>query len=228
MIISWENKMIEIKVPEWFLKTKEINSLNCNQTYKDTLRNKLGIKFSSQTDSKSILLDIASRGGAKPRYETSLYIRLCSCTNKNYIQFDKDFNKKIRELRPDWFLPRSLRTENKKIKLLSLAKNKKPRPSHKEKLYRDFCCYTNKKNKRYDKVFDKKIRRLRPDWFLTRPEVAAINKKKILSLKTKPKRSTKLGVALKNYISKSSQAYDANFNKQVHELKPHWFTQINN
>jgi hypothetical protein len=80
----------------------------------------------------------------------------------------------------------------------------------------------NKKNKRYDKKFDKKIRSLRPDWFLTRSDFAKINKKKILSLKTKPKRSTKLGIALKNYISKSSQAYDSHFNKQI-RLKTNWF-----
>jgi hypothetical protein len=198
-----------------------------NSSYKDICKC-FDFLQKKPTDSKSILLAIASCGGEKPHYKTSLYIRLCSCTNKKNIQFDKEFNKKIRELRPDWFLPRSLRTENKKNKLLSLAKNKKPRPSHKDKLYRDFCCYTNKKNKRYDKVFDKKIRSLRPDWFLTRPEVADINKNKILSLRTKPKRSTKLGVALKNYISKSSQAYDAHFNKQVRKLKPYWFTHLAN
>ena len=192
-----------------------------NSSYKSICKY---FKFTSrlQRDTKLILLTLAECGGKKPHHTTSLYVRLCSCTNKNNNQFDKDFNKKIRELRPDWFLPRSLKTENKKNKLLSLAKNKKPRPSHHDKIYRDFCCYTNKKNKRYDKKFDKKIRSLRPDWFNTKSDIAQINKNKILSLKTKPKRSTKLGIALKNYISKSSQAYDAHFNKQI-RLKPDWF-----
>lgn len=174
-------------------------------------------------DTKMMLLALAECGGKKPHYKTSLYIRLCSCTNKNNIQFDKDFNKKIRELRPDWFLPRSLKTEIKKNKLLSLAKNKKRRPSHKDKIYRDFCCYTNKKNKRYDKEFDKKIRSIRPDWFNTRSDIAQINKNKIFLLETKPKRKTKLGNALKNYTSKSSYAYDKKFHEQIKKLKPDWF-----
>jgi hypothetical protein len=182
-------------------------------------------KFEKATfkNTKSILLAIAECGSPRPHYATSLYIMLCSFTNKNNIQYDKDFNDKIRSTRPEWFVPRTRKSEVKKNKLLSLAKNKKPRPTHKDKLYRELCDYTNKNNTSYDEDFDKKIRKLRPDWFYTRSDIAKINKIKILNLKIKPKRSNKLGIALKNYISKSSQAYDPYFTRQVRILKPNWF-----
>ncbi len=175
------------------------------------------------TDSKAILLGIAECGGSRPHYSTSLYTRLKSCTNKKNKQYDGDFDNKIRKLRPDWFLPRSYKSKIKKNKLLILAKNNKPRPNHRNKLYGEFCSYTNKKNKSYDDKFTKKIKKIRPDWFLTRSDVAAINKGKILSLKKKPKRPAKLAIALKNYICTSSQAYDPRFKKLVFKLKPNWF-----
>ena len=98
---------------------------NINSNYKEICKC-FDFLQKKTTDSKLILLSIASCGGEKPHYKTSLYIRLCSCTNESNIQFDKDFNKKIRELRPDWFLPRSLKTEIKKNKLLSLRSELRP------------------------------------------------------------------------------------------------------
>lgn len=177
----------------------------------------------NKKDSKEILLSIAECGGPRPHYSTALYARLKSCTNKKNKSYDKCFDNKIRKLRPDWFFSRSYKSKIKKNKLLILAKNNKPRPNHRNKLYRDFCSYTNRKNKSYDDKFSKKLKRLRPDWFLTRSDVAKINKEKILSLKIKPKRPTKLAIALKNYICSASQAYDPRFKKLVFKLKPNWF-----
>lgn len=179
-------------------------------------------RFAKKTfkNSKSILLAMAECGNPRPHYSTSLYIMLRSFTNKNNIKYDKDFDDKIRNIRPDWFVRKS---EDKKNELLSLAKNKKSRPNHKDKLYRELCNYTNKNNKSYDENFDKNIRKLSPHWFLTRSDIAETNKIKILNLKIKPKRSSKLGIALKNYTSKSSQAHDSDFTKQIKILKPNWF-----
>jgi len=183
--------------------------------------------FKNKTNNKKILLSMARKKKPRPHYRTNLYTYLQSCTNKNNRLYDEVFSKKIKSLRPDWFVKRQTITKQKKDYLIMLARKKKPRPTHLDKIYRDFCSYTNKKNKVYDECFSNLIRKLRPDWFFTRSDLSGIKKQNIIKLakqvKKKPNRSNPLGVAVKNYCNKSSHAYDKNFCILIKKLRPDWF-----
>ena len=112
---------------------------------------------------------------------------------------------------------------NKKL-LLEMAKNGKDKPSCKTKLGWALYNYTYKSSGSYDPVFDKQIRKLRPDWFVS---TSKQNKKLLLEIakngKDKPSRKTKLGGVLYNYTYKSSDSYDPVFDKQIRKLRPDWF-----
>jgi hypothetical protein len=179
------------------------------------------------SSNKKLLLSLARRGRPKPSYKTSLYAYLCSCTNKSNCLYDDVFSESIRNIRPDWFVRRQEITRKKKENLIKIAKKMMPRPNHSEASYRDLFSYTNKNSKAYDKDFDTLIRKLRPDWFYTRTRLSQIKKQNILKLakerKPKPSRNHVLGIAIKNYTNKSSQAYDSNFEAEIKKLRPDWF-----
>jgi hypothetical protein len=80
--------------------------------------------------------------------------------------YDAKFHKKMKKLRPDWFLSQSEVADQKKKQLIKMAKNGENRPSHdKTRLGQALSNYTRKSSHVYDPVFDKTIRKLRPDWF---------------------------------------------------------------
>ena len=189
--------------------------------------------FTSQTEisdnKKKQLLEKARNGEPRPVYaKHPLGIILHKYTNKNNGSYDPIFDKQIRELRPDWFETKSERTNNKKKQLLEMAKNGEPRPvSEKHILGVPLMCYTNKKNKCYDPIFDKQIRELRPDWF----ENTTIGKKQQLlemarNGEPRPVQGKHvLGAVLCNYTRLKSDCYDPIFNKQILELRPDWFKE---
>ena len=91
-------------------------------------------------------------------------------TDKKHNSYDEKFDKKIRELRPDWFITQSQKVIEKKKKLLKIAKQGLPRPSQRskdpeEKVYGKALCRYIGNECCYDEIFAKKIRELRPDWF---------------------------------------------------------------
>jgi len=199
---------------------------NINTNYKSLYRL---FDFTNKkiSNNKKILLSMAREKRSRPHYKTSLYAYLKSCTNKNNPLYDGEFSKNIRSLRPDWFVTKQSITKQKKDYLIMLAKKNKPRPNHLNKIYRDFCSYTNKRNKAYDEKFSNLVRKIRPDWFFTRSDLSAIKKQSIVKLakqgKNKPSRKNVLGIAIKNYCSKSSPAYDKKFFTLIKKLKPDWF-----
>ena len=174
-------------------------------------------------ENKIELFNIARNGETRPVQKIhKLGIVLCHYTNPNSSSYDPEFDKEIRELRPDWFDV----TKEYKIELLKVARNEETRPiAGKHKLGSALCWYTNPKSKSYDPAFDKEIRKLRPDWFVN---TAKENKIELLKVarneETRPiARKHKLGSALCWYTNPKSESYDPVFDKEIRELRPDWF-----
>ena len=139
------DKQMSGLVPSWFVHPSEI------------------------TDSKKQqLLEVAKNGEPRPSYNKhSLGIVLSHYTKLGNDCYDPVFDKKIRKLRPDWFLSQSDIANNKKKQLIQIAICGDSRPSQsKHPLGVVLSQYTNSNNLCYDPIFDKEIRKLRPDWFV--------------------------------------------------------------
>lgn len=194
-------KIMELLCPVWFKNSANIN--------------------------KEKLLQIAKNGGERPnQHKDVLGVRLCDYCNKNTKSYDIEFDKQIRKLRPDWF---SYSIRDNQLQLLVLAKQNKPRPKQREgHLGVALCSYTQKTSKCYNKLFDEEIRKLRPDWFVTKEMLAEDKKKQLIIMaKTGCKRpssdTTKIGSALLSYTRKTHGSYDEQFNKKIRKLRPDWF-----
>ena len=111
------------------------------------------------------------RSHSTDKEEASLSWSLRNYMNKSHRSYDRDFEKKIMAAAPEWFTTVAEKIETKKKLLLKIAKNgqAKPTVSNKDdkikKLAVTLSSYTNKSQRGYDAKFDKKIRKLRPDWF---------------------------------------------------------------
>lgn len=118
--------------------------------------------------------------------------------------------------------------ERKMRFLLDMARKGDPRPSQKTKIGRSLSDYTSPSNSSYRPGFHRKIKRIRPDWFLSQTEIAAQKKSELLDMARRglPRPShdkTKIGQALSNYTRKSSPAYDPEFDRKIRALRPDWF-----
>ena len=169
---------------------------------------------------KEELLQIAKSGKPRPRKITTLGSVLSNYTRKSNDCYDEDFDKEIRNLRPDWFENKCLKI---KQELLQIAKSGKPRPNNKIGVGRYLSNYINKVTNSYDEEFDKEIRNLRPDWFENKSlkikqELLQIAK----SGKPRPRKITTLGNALSHYTTKS-KSYNPDFDKEIRNLRPDWF-----
>jgi hypothetical protein len=117
--------------------------------------------------------------------------------------------------------------DQKKKKLLEMAKKGKPRPKYKNELGSALSCYTRKASKCYDPIFDKQIRKLRPDWFMSLSDIADQKKKKLLEMamngEPRPKQGTQLGRALCFYTNENNKSFCQKFNRKIRKLIPVWF-----
>jgi hypothetical protein len=104
---------------------------------------------------KQELIRLAKSGAKRPSRKTNLGQCLCHYTHKGN-SYDKDFDKLIRSLRPDWFN----KIYFKKQELIKLAKSGAKKPDRNSKIGDRLRSYL-----RNDKEFAKLIRSLRPDWF---------------------------------------------------------------
>lgn len=187
--------------------------------------------FITATHKKQKLLAMAERGEARPLPSSKdpLAKALITYIFKTGKSYDPVFDKQIRSLRPDWFVTQSALAAQKKQQLLDIAKKGEAKPYHKNNLGQALSSYTIKTSSAYDIDFEKQIRELRPDWFITKTDVAAQKKKKLLTITKKPSSRAKnrdektLGYALNSYINKNSNAYDATFDQQIRRLRPEWF-----
>jgi len=101
----------------------------------------------------------------RPHWRTKLGQAFNNYTSKSHNAYDPVFDKKIRELKPDWF--RDLAAE-KKEELLRQALAGAARPRQSENLGKALSGYVCGSASSFDTVFDRKIRKLRPDWFKKR------------------------------------------------------------
>jgi hypothetical protein len=114
----------------------------------------------------------------------------------------------------------------KKQILLEMAKRGDPRPWG-TKLGNSLVGYTWRNSPSYDPVFTKDIKKIAPEWFVTKFTIAKQKKRQLLRMakkgSPKPYHKTKLGQALGNYTRKASPSYDPVFTKDIKKIAPHWF-----
>ena len=193
------DKQIRKLTPDWFINTVDEN--------------------------KQKLLEMARNGDKKPSQKThQLGWVLWAYTNPNNSMYDYEFDKQVRKLRPDWFINT---VDEKKQQLLDMARNGEPRPNKKHPLGAMLGHYTNPNNSMYDYEFDKQIRKLRPDWFVLKSEIATQKRQQLLEIarngKPRPNQKHPLVHVLGHYTSPSSKCYNAEFDKQIRKLRPDWF-----
>jgi len=90
--------------------------------------------------------------------------------------------------------------------------------------------YTCESSSTFDPVFDKKIRKLRPDWFKSTSvkkkerllELAAIPGSKKPNRHAKDEKERKFGSALRRYTRVGGSSFDPVFDKKIRELRPGW------
>jgi hypothetical protein len=142
---------------------------------------------------------------------------------------DPNFIKEITKAAPQWFVTRSEIAHQKKLKLMELARQGKPRPNQKTHLGRALCNYTCRKCGSYDPNFTKEIQEAAPKWFASTRDVGKQNKRRLLALakkgKPRPGQKTQPGQALCRYTGKTSPSYDPFFDKQIRTKAPLWFVK---
>jgi hypothetical protein len=190
---------------------------------------------SNQSNENKIkLINMARNNKSRPNQTTRIGRALCCYTNDNSKSCDEAFNNKIRCLRPDWFVSLVDVANKKKIDLIKMAKSGSLRPNSKTKMGRALCNYTLKSSASYDKIFDSKIKKIIPVWFVSRSELANQNKQILIKMaqegKPRPKHKTKInqifiGRALFNYTNLSQDSYDKSFSKQIKKIRPDWFVK---
>ncbi len=172
---------------------------------------------------KQQLLEMARNGEDRPVQKNhSLATKLCNYTNPNIRGYEPEFDKEIRALRPDWFYNPS----QTKQQLLEMARNGEDRPvAGKHPLGYRLSSYITQGHNNYDAKFDKKIRKLRPDWFPYNPSQT---KQQLLEMARNGEgrpivRKHPLGSKLCCYTNSNNGSYDPKFDREIRELRPDWF-----
>jgi superfamily II DNA or RNA helicase len=108
------------------------------------------------------VLEMAKKGESRPNSKTALgkwlTRRLCR---------DTRFSEIVRRMRPDWFA--SNRTMSNKNALRDTAKRGDSRPKQSSTLGSALVTYVCATSNSYDPEFAEEIRKLRPDWFRSKP-----------------------------------------------------------
>lgn len=129
-------------------------------------------------------------------------------------------------MRLDWFVNQRDGSREKKELFLKMAREGKPRPKWNTKLGKCLHNYLTRSVRTYDPEFEKQLKEIRPDWFVTCYDLAKQNKVILLEMARngdpRPSRKTKLGKALSNYLS-NGNCYDAEFAAEIRKLRPDWF-----
>jgi hypothetical protein len=171
---------------------------------------------------KQELLELARSGAKKPKTISKLYRCIISYTGPKSKMYDPKFTKQIKAIRPDWFNKDPNNPSAKKQELLDLAKSGADKPLSGTKMRNYIGIYTTKSQVCYDPEFTKKIKAIRPDWFISKSHT---RKQELLELARsgakKPTKRTTIGLALIRYINK--RCYDPEFTKQIKTLRPDWF-----
>lgn len=195
---------------------------------------------------KALLLKMAKANKKKPkqtslnREEKRLAQSLSSFISKNNGAYDSEFEQKIKQIRPSWFVKK--KTVNKTI-LLEMAKQGQKRPSNCSKdpeekyLGIALMSYVSKTNCCYDAEFREQLYAINPNWFKGRKEYVAEKKERLLEMAkngeprpryqgTQDKTTRELSFSLANYTRKTRGDYDAVFTEKIKAIAPHWFMSV--
>jgi hypothetical protein len=184
--------------------------------------------FNVVNQKKQQLLEMAKNGEPRPsKTKHPLGSALSTYTNPKSDCYDPVFYKEIRELATQWFIsPSDIANQNKQ-QLLEMARNGEPRPIYKKHpLGTVLKNYT--KSTSYDPIFNKEIRELAPQWFVSRSDIANQKKQQLLEMakngEPRPNHTKHpLGQVLCSYTNPKHNSYDFIFDKEIRELAPKWF-----
>ena len=117
------------------------------------------------------------------------------------------------------------RTHQNKSELILLAKSGASKPLRNVHPLADVLRgYTDKERYAYDAVFDAKIRKLAPSWFVKTKDKKAVLLRMAEREENRPiNRKHPLGRALCSYTLISEGSYDPEFSRKIRQLAPHWF-----
>lgn len=154
-----------------------------------------------------------------------LLVALKSYRNRVGTSYDKKFVKIMSHF--GYIIKYDPKSSKKaKINLLNIAKNGKSRPRQGKRLGNQLCSYTSKLHDCYDALFDKQIRKLRPDWFICKENIQSNDKKVLLNLAKqkgeKPKTTTRLGWRLSKYLNPKDCLYDEIFKDKLIQVCSDW------
>lgn len=181
--------------------------------------------FFNQSDMKKIkIIEILRKGLPRPNWNTELGRSLYKYINIKCDSYDPSLTKQIRKLAPLWLFKQSDRANQKRQRLIKMARKGLGKPKCGTELRNILNKSTSKKSASYNPDFDKQIRKLAPIWFV---HSADENKKELIKMARKgvsrPNRRTKIGEGLSAYTRVKSKSYDPVFTKQIKKLAPHWF-----
>jgi hypothetical protein len=185
--------------------------------------------FSSEIvkQNKDTLLRMAKSKRKRPIRDTKLSRALMGYTYKNSSSYDPIFAKQIMKLAPHWFSNQTQTANRKKKILLGMAKRGEAKPKIDHPLYRRLGDYIRKSSSSYDPAFVEHIRKLAPQWLLSKSEITIQKKGELLRRakrgEAKPKIDNPIGLALREYTRKKSSIYDLAFTREIKKLAPHWF-----
>lgn len=173
---------------------------------------------------------IAKSNAPKPPYFTkgeSLGKWLSNLTTKGKPNYNAEFDKMIRDRRPDWFITQSDKANKNKENLYNIAVRSDSERLTDKRLKEQLHRYTSKNGGSYDAKFDKKIRKLAPHWFVLPVDIKKSNLFDMIK-DNRPHWKSDLGISLSRYTTKTHTAYDAEFDKKIRKLAPHWFKKGKN
>lgn len=199
-------------------------------------------------ENKRNLIQIAKTGKDKPskdfsnEREKQLYRSFHKYVNKECPQYDEEFTKKIKEVAPTWLITARDKVNQKKERLLQMAREGKDRPSPSSK-NKDVALmaiplkdYTNKSKGSYDQKFVAALQEIAPDWFLTPQRRAELKKQQIVKWAkdggNRPRRRSdvkeeeRLYTTFTNFTTRTSVCFDEEFVAELKRIRPDWFGRL--
>jgi len=159
-------------------------------------------------------------GAKRPRTNTKLGTALATYTYTGANCFDEEFDKKIREKQPHWFIKDKAEVNINIILSIPIGD---PRPEE-SYLRQALTNYTSKNAKTYRPDFDKIIKERQPTWF--RETKAKKYIECLLNVPIGEKIPKELINVLRNYTQKNNRCYRPEFDKIIREKQPTWFRKI--
>lgn len=176
-------------------------------------------------ENKKLLMEMAKGGFKRPSKSHPLGQFLCAYTNQNRNSYDDSFTQSLMSIRRDWLEKISW----KKEEIIKLAERGASKPNDKKGVIsRAYSRYTDKNKKSYDSDFVQKLKKIRPEWFLSPSEKSKIKKDELIKMAQngdqKPNaRTNELGKILPFYLNPKSPLFDKDFRIVIKKIRPDWF-----